>query len=186
MVEPEGGPALATALSRRLAALAFTDRTTEQVTELLLDTIVGWGRSQGWRVYRRAASVMPLPPPMSGQHSVVDVACARVGAPPVVVEVDHTDRGRTVEKLLAEAGAGRVPVWVRWGVRGFTTPPEPVQMVTVTVTARRDANSGIRLFTRTPQRQLAAPEHRTDPVTAAGPPPQLFGPDGAGDGGYRA
>jgi len=169
---------VAAALGERLTALTFTDLTTEQVTALLVDTIAGWGAGQGWRVYRRAASVLPLPPPMSGQNSVVDVACARPAAPPVVIEVDHTDRRRTVDKLLAEAAAGRVAIWVRWGTRGFAAPPEPVHMVTVPVTSRIAAEQGIRLHSRHPVRQLPPPAHRVTQVTAAGVPDDLFGPAG--------
>ncbi|MCX4468914.1 hypothetical protein OOK41_01055 [Micromonospora sp. NBC_01655] len=176
MTDPDDGARLAASLSGRLASLTFVDLTTEQLTELLIDTIADWGAAQGWRVYRRAASVLPLPPPMSGQRSVIDIACARPAAPPVVIEVDHTDRRRTVEKLLAEAAAGRVPIWVRWGTRGFVTPPEPVRMVTVTVTARR-SEAGVRLHSRQPARQLPPPEHRAAPVTA-GPPDPLFDPTG--------
>ncbi|MFV2013242.1 MULTISPECIES: hypothetical protein [unclassified Micromonospora] len=167
---------MATGLGDQLTTLTFTDLGTEQVTRTIIDAVVRWGTEQGWRVYRRAASVLPLPPPMHGRHSVVDVACARPDAPPLVVEVDHTDRRRTVEKLLAEAAAGRVAVWVRWGSRGFTAPPEPVRMVTVPVTARAAERPGVRLFSRQPARPLAPPDHRPGPVTAAGPPSSLFDP----------
>lgn len=170
---------VAATLGERLTALTFTDLTTEQVTALLVDTIAGWGAGQGWRVYRRAASVLPLPPPMSGQHSVVDVACARPAAPPVVIEVDHTDRRRTVDKLLAEAAAGRVAIWVRWGTRGFAAPPEPVRMVTVPVAARTAAEQGVRLHSRHPVRELPPPAHRAARMTAAGEPDDLFGAAGA-------
>jgi hypothetical protein len=62
--------------------------------------------------------------------SVLDVACARPDGPPVAIEVDRLDRPRTVDKLLAEAAAGRVAIWVRWGAGPFTPPPLPVHMVT--------------------------------------------------------
>src|SRR5262245_42588782 len=102
-------------LAAWLARLTFDNRTTDQVTALVIDAVVEWAGDQGWRVYRRAPSVVPLPPPYSRQHSVLDVACARPAGPPVVVEVDHSNRRRTVDKLLAEAEAGRIPIWVRWG-----------------------------------------------------------------------
>ncbi|WFE30750.1 hypothetical protein O7623_25865 [Solwaraspora sp. WMMD791] len=166
-------------LADRLATVTFTDLTTDQVTALLVDTVADWGARQGWRVYRRAASVLPLPPPMADKHSVVDVACARPDAAPVVVEIDHTDRRRTVEKLLAEAAAGRVAIWVRWGTRGFTAPPAAVHPVTIDVTARTATTGrGVRLFSRQPTRELPPPPHRAGPV-AAGPPESLFDPAGA-------
>jgi hypothetical protein len=117
-----------------LARLTFADLTQDEVTARIIDAVAAWGREQGWRVYRRAPSVVTLPPPMDKQHSVLDVALARPGAPPVVVEVDHTDRKRTIVKLQAEAAAGRVAVWVRWGPGRFTEPPAPIRMIPLPVT----------------------------------------------------
>src|SRR5436305_7826556 len=93
--------------------------------------------ARGWRVYRRAPSVLSLPPPMDRQRSVLDVACARPDGPPIAIEVDHTDRRRTVEKLLAEAATGRVPLWIRWGTGRFAAPPAPIHLVTFEVTRRK-------------------------------------------------
>jgi hypothetical protein len=115
-------------LDQWLDSLTFADLTTDQVTARLVDEVVRWGEAQGWRVYRRAPSVFPLPPPLRG-NSVVDVACARPGGQPIVVEVDRLERRRTVDKLLAEAAAGRLAILVRWGSGPFTPPPLPVHLV---------------------------------------------------------
>jgi hypothetical protein len=141
-------------LAARLDRLTFVDLTTDQVTARIIDEVVVWGRGHGWRVYRRAASVVPLPPPLERQHSVLDVACARPDGPPLAIEIDHTDRRRTVEKLLAEAEAGRVPIWVRWGTGSFTAPPTPVRMVTVEVTRR--GHTYVRRPDRPPPRHGSA------------------------------
>ncbi|SNY71931.1 hypothetical protein [Paractinoplanes atraurantiacus] len=119
----------ARSLQARLADLRFTDLSTDQATARIIEAIVQWASSAGWRVYRRAPSVFPLPPPLKG-NSVLDVACARPSAAPVAIEVDRLDRPRTVDKLLAEAAAGREAIWVRWGAGPFTPPPLPVHMVT--------------------------------------------------------
>ena len=121
-------------LAERLAALTFAGLTQDEVTGRIIDEVAAWGLAQGWRVYRRAPSVVTLPPPLDKQHSVVDVALARPAAPPIVVEVDHTDRRRTVEKLLAEAAAGRVAVWVRWGPGRIAEPPAPIHLIALPVT----------------------------------------------------
>ena len=126
----------ADALTAWLEQLIFADLTTDELTARVIDSVAEWGAGQGWRVYRRAPSVLTLPPPLDRQHSVVDVAFARTDGPPLVVEVDHTDRTRTVDKLLAEAQAGRIAIWVRWGSGPFKPPPMPVQMATLTVTRR--------------------------------------------------
>jgi hypothetical protein len=139
----------AQSLAAWLDRLTFADLGTDEVTARVVDAVAEWGHAQGWRVYRRAPSVLSLPPPMERRHSVLDVALARPGGPPLAVEVDHTDRGRTVEKLLAEAEAGRVAIWVRWGTGPFRPPPEPVIMVTLEV-ARHPGRRHARLPQRPP------------------------------------
>ena len=146
------GERVAASLAERLAGLTFVDLPADEVTAQVIDAVAGWAAGQGWRVYRRAPSVMTLPPPLERQHSVVDVAFARPDGPPLVVEIDHTDRARTVDKLLAEAQAGRIAIWVRWGTGPFRPPPMPVQMATLEVTRR----SG-RRFARA--RDLIPPAH---------------------------
>lgn len=124
----DDGTGTAESLGEHLAALTLADLTTDQVQARLIDEIAAWGEARGWRVYRRAPSVLPLPPPLAGQ-SVLDVAMARPDAQPIAVEVDRLDRQRTVDKLLAEAAAGRMAIWVRWGAGPFTPAPMPVHMV---------------------------------------------------------
>lgn len=155
----DDGTRTAASLSGRLAELAFTDLTADAVTALIIDAVAGWAGAQGWRVYRRAPSVLPLPPPLSSQHSVLDVACARPDGPPVAVEIDRTDRRRTGEKLLAEAAAGRVAIWVRWGTGPFAAPPPPVHLVTCEVTRRAGPPGGGRRFSRHPGGDRPPPEH---------------------------
>lgn len=147
---------IAASLAEALEAVTFADRGADEVTGLLVDAVVAWGEGQGWRTYRRAASVVPLPPPYERQHSVLDVACARPGGPPVVVEVDHGDRRRTVDKLAAEAAAGRFAVWVRWGP-GRLAVPDGVHLVALPVTARAGLHGRGKVYSRTPD--LPAPQH---------------------------
>jgi hypothetical protein len=154
-------------LTAWLGRLTFADRTTDEVTALIIDAVVAWASDQGWRVYRRAPSVVPLPPPYSHQHSVLDVACARPAGAPIVIEVDHGNRRRTVDKLLAEAEAGRVPIWVRWGTGRFVAPPAPVRMVTFEVTGKDPR------FSRLPTHDRPPPRHSTagaEPATTVALP----------------
>ncbi|MEU4619770.1 hypothetical protein AB0G04_07310 [Actinoplanes sp. NPDC023801] len=131
----DDGTTTARSLTEWLDQLTFAELPEADAAARIADSVQRWAQWQGWRVYRRAPSVFPLPPPLRG-NSVIDVACARPGAPPLAIEIDRTDRQRTVDKLLAEAAAGRVALWVRWGVGPFPPPPLPVHLV-VREAARR-------------------------------------------------
>ncbi|GAA1782038.1 hypothetical protein GCM10009682_00370 [Luedemannella flava] len=157
---------VAASLGEWIDAASFADRDADQVTGLLVDAVVEWGRTRHWRVYRRAPSVVPLPAPYSDRFSVVDVGIARAGAAPIVVEVDSSDRQRTLDKLVAEARAGRVALWVRWGRGPFRPPPPPVRLVTCVVTSRRDPATGRRLHSSRSDR-LPAPQHSDVDLDAA-------------------
>ncbi len=143
-----------------LGRVTFTDLTIDDVTATLIGEIAAWGEDHGWRVYRRAPSVVPLPPPMESRFSVLDVACARPDGPPLAIEVDHTDRGRTLAKLRAEAAAGRVAIWVRWGRPPFTPPGAPVAFVPVEVTRQG------KLHRRVPERPPPAHSARVESAQA--------------------
>ncbi|WP_198348180.1 hypothetical protein [Plantactinospora sp. KBS50] len=171
----DDGDEIATALTAYLSGLSFLDRTADEVTELLVSAVLAWGRQRGWRVYRRAPSVLPLPPPYERQHSWVDVGCARPDGGPVVLEVDHGGRRRSVQKLLAEAEAGRTAVWIRWGDRPVEAPPAPVRLVTLYVTGRR-AVTGERRYSRPPGSDRPPPPHG-GPMPAAAEQVELFGGD---------
>ncbi|WP_230689279.1 hypothetical protein [Catellatospora paridis] len=156
---------VAGSLQAWLATVEFTDRDADQVTEALTEAVLAWGMAQGWRVYRRARSVVKLPPPYEDRHSWVDVGVARADEPPIVVEIDQSERRRTLEKLTAEAAEGRVAVWLRWGAGPFTAPDGPVRLVTCEVTGRKDA-SGRRLFSA-PVAARPAPAHSGIDLAAA-------------------
>ncbi len=156
----DDGTRTARSLAAWLDGLHFTELSTDAATARILDAIVEWGTAQGWRVYRRAPSVFPLPPPLTG-NSVLDVACARPDAQPIAVEVDRLHRPRTLDKLLAEAAAGRLAIWVRWGAGPFEEPPLPVHLVTRPATRRRGTWSTAA--------DRPAPEHSATPIEKSAP-----------------
>lgn len=158
----EDGERVAASLDRWLERLTFVDLTTDEVTARIIEAVLAWAGGEGWRVYRRAPSVMPLPPPLSSQYSVLDVACARPNGPPVVIEIDHTDRRRTMDKLVAEAAAGRIAVWVRWGPGRFVAPPPPIHMVTCVVTRHNGPAGQGRLHARMPVHDRPPPVHSVE------------------------
>ncbi|MBU2668461.1 hypothetical protein KOI35_33605 [Actinoplanes bogorensis] len=160
METADDGTDTARSLGEWLESVHFAELSNDQATARIIEAITGWGESRGWRVYRRAPSVFPLPPPLRG-HSVLDVACARPDGQPIAIEVDRLDRPRTVDKLLAEAAAGRIAIWVRWGAGPFTAPPLPVHMVTRP--AARTSGSWHTVADRPP------PPHSAAPIVADAP-----------------
>ena len=90
----------------------------------------GGATAQGWRVYRRAPERLPAAAAAERQLGARRRAAPGPARQPIAVEVDRLDRRRTVDKLLAEAAAGRVAIWVRWGTGPFAAPPAPVHLVT--------------------------------------------------------
>jgi hypothetical protein len=155
----EGGDPdrVADSLARWIASVSFEDREADQVTEFLVEAVIWWAQEHGWRAYRHARSVVPLPPPMSHLHSFVDIGIARRDGGPIVVEIDRTDRKRTLEKLAQEAAQGRVALWLRWGTGTFATPPDPVKLIPCRVEARKTSD-GRRVFS-TPAVEKPAPRH---------------------------
>lgn len=179
--EAEERVRIGAALTGWLDRLTFIDQTSDEVTALLIDSVAAWAMAQGWRVYRRAASVMPLPPPFAHRHSIVDVGCARTGGVPIVIEVDHSDRQRSIDKLQLETAAGRMALWLRWGERRLDPPPAPITMVPIRVTARPGPDGAGRLYSRLPATDRPAPAHlpgnvepgeQADLFTAPGVPGQ--------------
>jgi hypothetical protein len=170
------GEQVAASLADWLATVTFVDLGAGEVTALLVDSVVAWATDQGWRAYRRAPSVMALPPPFSHRHSWIDVGCARPAGAPIAIEVDRTDRQRTVDKLLAEAEAGRVAIWVRWGTGKFVAAPPPVAMVTCQVTSRRGPADKEQRYTRLPTRERPAPAHMAANLKADQQPDLFAGP----------
>jgi hypothetical protein len=116
--------AVAAALGAHLSRLAFADRATDDVTELLIAAVVDWAVASGWRAYRRAASVVPLPPPYERQFSVVDVGIARRGAapgPPGPLPGHLAPRPVGAKGALAHRGFGP-PCAVAFGAGGRLRP----------------------------------------------------------------
>ncbi|HZM78630.1 MAG TPA: hypothetical protein VFC19_23120 [Candidatus Limnocylindrales bacterium] len=148
---------VAGSLTRWINSVSFVDRSADEVTELLIEAVVWWAQEEGWRAYRKARSVFPLPPPFEHRYSFVDVGIARRDCAPIVVEVDRSDRKRTLEKLVAEAERGRVALWLRWGTGTFATPPAPVRLIPCRVEAHKDAE-GHKVFS-TPTLAKPAPRH---------------------------
>ncbi|MEV4167359.1 hypothetical protein [Nonomuraea dietziae] len=135
-------------LARWLGPLAFTDWSAARVTSELTRAIVAWGTARGWRVRCEVPSLAGLPGSHPDRPGYLDVVCERLGAPPIAIEIDQTDKASSVRKLVAEAEAGVVPVWVRWGDPVGQVVPAPVALVVIETPYRLAGPTGRRLYSR--------------------------------------
>jgi hypothetical protein len=127
----------AESLSRHLLPLSFTDRPSTWVTDELTRWVVGWGVDNGWRVRREVLSIAGLSMTRPDRSGYLDVVCERHGHPPIVIEIDRSNKTWSTHKLLGEAQAGAIALWVRWsGVHPPTLPPT-IGVVRVPTTVRR-------------------------------------------------
>ncbi|MGW4413066.1 hypothetical protein ACWEJ6_54610 [Nonomuraea sp. NPDC004702] len=148
-------------LSRWLAPMAFTDWSAARVTSELTRAIVVWGVGHQWRVRCEVPSLAGLPGAHPDRPGYLDVVCERLDGPPIAIEIDQHDKPWSLRKLLAEAQAGVVPVWVRWGEPGTRAVPAPVALVELATPYRLAGPTGRRLYSKVavaPQ-PLPAPEN---------------------------
>lgn len=146
-------------LTRWLAPLTFTDWSAPRVTSELTNAVVDWGVAHRWRIRREVPSLAGLPGARADRSGYVDVVCERLDGPPIAIEIDQTDKRWSARKLLTEAEAGVVPLWVRWGEPETKPVPVPVALVVVTTTYRLVGPTGRRLYSRAadPQPSSALP-----------------------------
>ncbi|MFI7079648.1 hypothetical protein ACIBO1_20320 [Micromonospora sp. NPDC049903] len=150
-------------LRRYLAPLEFTDWSAVRVTAELTRQVVNWGVKHGWRVRREVPSIAGLPGAHPDRPGYLDVVCQRLDGPPIAIEIDRTDKQWSSRKLLCEADAAAIPLWVHWNDAKTWIVPDPIGVVRVPTTSRRVA--GRLLYSR------AADEHpRRTPTTPPVPP----------------
>jgi hypothetical protein len=152
----------AESLTKWLGPLTFTDWSAPRVTAALTRGVLDWGAAHGWRVRREVPSIAGLPGAHSDRPGYLDVVCERLGAPPIAIEIDRTDKQWSSRKLLSEADAGAVAVWVRWGSPRTWIVPHPVALVDIPTTCRRLA--GRLVYSRTTSVVAATPTAQPSPA----------------------
>ncbi|OJF13090.1 hypothetical protein EDD30_2314 [Couchioplanes caeruleus] len=136
----------AESLAKYVLPLSFTDWSAVRVTAELTRRVVEWGVDHGWRVRREVPSIAGLPGAHPDRPGYLDVVCERLDGPPIAVEIDRTDKQWSARKLLCEADAGAVAVWVRWADAKTWIVPPSIGVVRVPTTVSRIG--GRRLYSR--------------------------------------
>lgn len=135
-------------LTRWLAPLTFTDWSAARVASELTQAVIAWGAAHQWDVRREEPSLREFAGEQPDRAERRGVVCERPDGPPIIIAIDPTRAPGSAHILLAQADAGAVPVWVRWGAPENLTVPDPVALVTVAVTHRLAEATGRILYSR--------------------------------------
>jgi hypothetical protein len=120
---PADGSAVAATLEQRLQArsdavrAAVAGGSIPAGTRVLTKLIERWAHAHGcgerrWRCHREV--FVPVTPAGARLSGIVDLVVERPGLADLVIEVDSTNKARSVDKLRFAQRAGGVPIWVRW------------------------------------------------------------------------
>ena len=128
---------LAASLRTRLSSLSREGLSFPQVTALLTEHVVGWASDQGWQPACEVRSRIARQTKNGPRQGRLDVVCERPGGlAPVAIEIDRFGKVWSLQKLIAEADAGAVALWVRW--RGRTQVAIPAEIGLVDISAAAD------------------------------------------------
>ncbi|MBF6314020.1 MULTISPECIES: CRISPR-associated endonuclease Cas2 [Nocardia] len=111
--------------------ISLAGRSSQQATRLITEANAEWARRQGREVEFEVPAMITRP--VHGRREVrrrLDIVCDRgEDLPLIVIEVDRGNKRWSLQKLVAEAEAGNLAIWVRWKGRHPIDVPEQVGLV---------------------------------------------------------
>lgn len=123
-----------------LALVDASGLTSKQTTKLLTDSISEWAMRRRWRVELEAPALverMSVNGPMRGR---LDLLCTRRWRrAAVAIEIDRAHKRWSLDKLVAEADAGNIALWVRWRGASVIDAPPNVGLVDIRATIAADS-----------------------------------------------
>lgn len=89
--------------------------TTAALTRVITDLVEQWGTGDDTGTWNSYFEVVPPFIPSTGSLcGHLDVVLTRPGSRDLVVEIDSTNKDRSMEKLLFAHRAGATAIWIRW------------------------------------------------------------------------
>ncbi|AEV87853.1 hypothetical protein ACWT_6840 [Actinoplanes sp. SE50] len=102
------------------------------MTALVTEHVAAWADGQGWHVAREVPARIARQTRNGPYQARLDMMCQRPGnLPPVAIEIDRTGKVWSLRKLVAEADAGAVALWVRWRGRTRIAIPADIGLVDI-------------------------------------------------------
>ncbi|UGT58866.1 hypothetical protein [Nocardia asteroides] len=109
-----------------LAPVRATGLTSSQTTALITAHTLEWARSKRWKPATEVPALIERSSANGRTYrGRLDVVCERSWwRPPIAIEIDRANKRWSLDKLIAEADAGHVALWVRWhGDTVIEVPP---------------------------------------------------------------
>ncbi|GAB3857963.1 hypothetical protein ACFPIJ_18695 [Dactylosporangium cerinum] len=163
-----------TSLAEWLSPIGFSSATASQVTARLTAEVERWAEHYGFACATEG-SVQYYREGLFGPrwtNGYIDVVGIRPTGLSLAVEIDRTDKVRSLAKLASRAADGTVAIWLRWCHATSMLMPPGVAAVDFRVD-RYYTNTGPR-FRRQPHLTWPAPPARLKPPPRLTYQPPLF------------
>ena len=117
-----------------LEPLTFADLSRSATTEVLKAQVVAWARSHRFQTQTEVEAVAAARRRHKRSIGLLDVLATHPSGQQVAIEIDFTNKVWSIEKLAAEADAGKLAIWVKWGTPpSLALIPEKIGVVRVAV-----------------------------------------------------
>ncbi|MGW5441414.1 hypothetical protein [Nocardia asteroides] len=126
---------LAQSLRHWLTPVRASGLTSTQTTKLITAHTLEWAHSKRWQTSTEVPALIERTINGRVYSGRVDVVCERSWwRPPIAIEIDRANKSWSVDKLVAEAEAGHVALWVRWRGETVIDLPPTVGLVDIRAT----------------------------------------------------
>src|SRR6476661_8409807 len=98
-----------------LDRLEFVGLSRQVVTATITAEVVAWAKAHRFDTRQEVEAVAKKRKPYGRNIGLLDVACTHPSGQQLAIEVDFTNKIWSIEKLAAEADAGKLAIWVKWG-----------------------------------------------------------------------
>ncbi|SRR6266542_366516 len=99
-----------------LAPLHFASLARSEVTSLVTAHVVAWAESYRFEVVQQVKAIATRRRRYGRtQNSWLNLECRHRSGMTIAVEIDFANKFWSIEKLAAEADAGKLAIWVKWG-----------------------------------------------------------------------
>jgi len=102
-------------LQEWLSPLTFADLSRSAATSLIAEHAMAWARWHGFVVRTEVEAIASRLRPRDHRIGALAIAGEHPAGRQLAIEIDPVNRIWSIEKLAAEADAGKFAFWIKWG-----------------------------------------------------------------------